>query len=158
MRKFIKKKYGIPCFNYPDVKLGEELLFKLYCTNTGLSPFVVKKLGTPRESIKLSECIFSYIEFKTKPFQALKNWMFSQTITSTKGAFSDLPLSKVTELLPYVDKSLISGKTEKTLDNINIMVQGNPVIYGTGGLHHSCSGKYVSDNQWIILDIDVGFA
>ena len=155
LRKFIKKKYGIPCFNYPDVKLGEELLFKLYCTNTGLSPFVVKKLGTPRESIKLSECIFPYIEFKTKPFQALHKWLMDQTISSTSGAFSDLKLDKVKELLPYIDKSLIK-KTDNTLEKINLMVQGNPVIYGTGGLHHSCSGKYESNDEWIILDIDVG--
>ena len=80
-----------------------------------------------------------------------------QTISSTSGAFSDLKLDKVKELLPYIDKSLIK-KTDNTLEKINLMVQGNPVIYGTGGLHHSCSGKYVSNDEWIILDIDVGFA
>jgi hypothetical protein len=38
------------------------------------------------------------------------------------------------------------------------MVQGNPIIYGTGGLHHSCSGKYESNDEMCILDIDVGLA
>ena len=80
-----------------------------------------------------------------------------QTITSTNGAFSDLPLDNVKELLPFIDKSLIN-KNKNVLEKINLMIQGNPVIYGTGGLHHSCSGKYVSDNQRVILDIDVGFA
>lgn len=72
--------------------------------------------------------------------------MMNQTITSTSGAFSDLSLFDVVEILPYIDKSLINKRTN-TLEKINIMVQGNPVIYGTGGLHHSCSGKYISDDQ-----------
>lgn len=85
--------------------------------------------------------------------------MLTRTITGTKGVFSDLPLSEVTELLPYVDKTLISGKgADKTLKNINLLVQGNPIIYGVGGLHHSRSGKYESNEEMTILDIDVGLA
>ena len=157
LRRDIRSKYKIPCYNYPDVKLGEQLLLTLYCMYTNQNPYDVKQWRTPRPEIKISDCIFPYIEFKTKPFQALKNWLSSRTITSTKGAFSDLPLSEVEELLPYVDPTLISGKNnDKRLDNINILVQGNPIIYGTGGLHHSRSGKYESNESMIILDIDVG--
>ena len=157
LRRDIRSKYKIPCYNYPDVKLGEQLLLTLYCMYTNQNPYDVKQWRTPRPEIKISDCIFPYIEFKTKPFQALKNWLSSRTITSTKGAFSDLPLSEVEELLPYVDPTLISGKnSDKRLDNINILVQGNPIIYGTGGLHHSRSGKYESNESMIILDIDVG--
>ena len=155
LRKNIKQKYKIPCFNYPDVKLGEQLLLTLYCNNTGQNPYTVKQWRSPRPQIKISDCIFPYIEFQTEPFKALKNWLSKQIITSTNGAFSNLPLDNVKELLPFVDKTMINKRT-KTLEKINILIQGNPVIYGTGGLHHSCSGKYVSDNQWVILDVDVG--
>ena len=159
LRRDIRGKYKIPCYNYPDVKLGEQLLLTLYCINTGNNPVTVKQWRSPRDKIKISDCIFPYIEFQTEPFKALKKWMLSRTITSTKGAFSELPLSEVTELLPYVDKTLIAGKgRDRTLKNINIMVQGNPIIYGTGGLHHSRSGKYEANEEMCILDIDVGLA
>ena len=157
LRRDIRSKYKIPCYNYPDVKLGEQLLLTLYCNYTEQNPYFVKQLRSPRSEIKISDCIFPYIEFQTKPFKALKDWLLTRTITGTKGVFSDLPLSEVTELLPYVDKTLISGKgADKTLKNINLLVQGNPIIYGVGGLHHSRSGKYESNEEMTILDIDVG--
>ena len=155
LRRDVRSKYKIPCYNYPDVKLGEQLLLTLYCNTTKQNSYNVKQLRSPRSSIKIKDCIFPYIEFQTEPFKALKNWLLKQVITSTSGAFSDLPLDQIEELLPFVDKKLINKRT-KTLEKINLLIQGNPVIYGTGGLHHSCSGKYVSDNQWVILDIDVG--
>ena len=159
LRRDVRSKYKIPCYNYPDVKLGEQLLLTLYCNTTKQNSYDVKQLRSPRSSIKIKDCIFPYIEFQTEPFKALKNWLLTRTISGTKGAFSDLPLSEVSELLPYVDKTLISGKgKDRTLKNINIMVQGNPIIYGTGGLHHSCSGKYESNDEMCILDIDVGLA
>ena len=162
LRQFIKKKYHIPCYNYPDVKLGEQLLLTLYCQHTKKSPFEVKKLRSPRPVIKLSECIFDYIEFKTKPFQALKSWMEKQVLTTTKDAFSNLPIDKVKELEPYMDPSLIrfkkqkDGTKEKIVENINLYIQDHPVIYGTGGLHHSVCKKYVADDEHMILDVDVG--
>lgn len=161
LRKQIMNSHKIPCLNYPDVKLGEQLLLKLYCDNTNKNPYDVKKLGTPRSSIKLSECIFDYIEFKTPAFKALHEWLLNQTITSTKGAFTDIPVSKITSILDYVDKSLIKMDTKqktKVISNLNISTPWGPIIYGTGGLHHSQSGVYKVDDEWMILDIDVGFA
>ena len=158
LRREIRKKHKIPCLNYPDVKIGEQLLLKLYCDHTGYNQSIVKKWGTPRSSIKLSDCIFDYIEFKTDAFKALKSWLMSKTITSTKGAFSKIPIDQIQSLLPYIDRSLITSnpKNGTTLDNLNILIQDNPIIYGTGGLHHSRKGVYYSDNEWVILDIDVG--
>ena len=43
LRKNIKQKYRIPCFNYPDVKLGEQLLLTLYCAYTGNNSYEVKQ-------------------------------------------------------------------------------------------------------------------
>lgn len=159
LRKQIMSAHQIPCLNYPDVKLGEQLLLKLYCEYTKKNVFDVKKLKSPRSEIKLADCIFDYIKFETPAFKALHEWLLQQTITSTKGAFTKIPLSRVELLLDHVDKSLIGkdGKTgEKFLLNLNIMTPFGPIIYGTGGLHHSQSGVYRADLQHVILDIDVG--
>ena len=43
LRRDVRNKYKIPCYNYPDVKLGEQLLLTLYCINTGNNPFTVKQ-------------------------------------------------------------------------------------------------------------------
>lgn len=161
LRKQIMAAHKIPCLNYPDVKLGEQLLLKLYCEYTHKNVFDVKKLKSPRTEIKLSDCIFDYIKFETPAFNALHQWLLQQTITSTKGAFTKIPLSRVNLIVDYVDKSLIGkdGKTgEKFLLNLNINTPFGPIIYGTGGLHHSQSGVYRSDKDYLILDIDVGFA
>lgn len=159
LRKDIQKMYNLPCLNMADVKIGEELLLKLYCDETGEDPKKLRKSGgSPRKQINIGECIFPYIQFKTKKFQALKDWFASQIITGTNGSFSDLTLDKVESLLPYVDSSTISSNREgeKRLDNINIKIQDSYIVYGTGGAHQSLCGKFVADDEWTILDIDVG--
>ena len=73
LRRDVRSKYKIPCYNYPDVKLGEQLLLTLYCNTTKQNSYDVKQLRSPRSSIKIKDCIFPYIEFQTEPFKALKN-------------------------------------------------------------------------------------
>lgn len=72
LRRDVRSKYKIPCYNYPDVKLGEQLLLTLYCNTTKQNSYDVKQLRSPRSSIKIKDCIFPYIEFQTEPFKALK--------------------------------------------------------------------------------------
>ena len=129
LRQEIKKKFGIPCLNYPDVKIGEQLILSLYCNKTGRNPFELKKLGgTPRPFINLGDCIPKWVNFKTKEFQKIENKFRNTTITSIKGSFSE-----------------------------SIIFHGCKMDYGTGGLH-SCAkpGIYKSDDYWMILDEDIG--
>ena len=151
------KKYKIPCLNYPDVKIGEELLLHLYALETNSNKYELKKLGTPRSEIDLSKCIFDYVKFQTKPFQELLNWFKQQKITSTKGAFSDLPITKVKSLLPFMQISSLE-RDKGIISNINLKVQDLVIDYGTGGLHASLCGVFCADDNYVILDVDVGFA
>lgn len=129
LRQAIKRKFNIPCLNYPDVKIGEQLILSLYCNKTGANPQYLKKLGgTPRPSINLGDCIPKWVNFKTKEFQEIERKFRNTTITSIKGSFNE-----------------------------SVIFHGCKMDYGTGGLH-SCikPGIYSADDYWMILDEDVG--
>ena len=129
LRQKIKAKFGIPCLNYPDVKIGEQLILNLYCNKTGNNLYdIIKRGGTNRLKIALKDCIPKWANFETKEFNSIKKEFQNTVISNIKGEFS---------------KSLIFHNTK--LD------------YGTGGLH-SCikSGVYSADDYWTIIDEDIG--
>lgn len=129
LRQKLQKKFKIPCLNWPDVKIGEQLILKLYSDKTGINSYQLKKQGgTYRNKIALKDCIPPWANFETKEFQQLKKKFESTVIHDIKGEFS---------------------ATVK-FQNVNI-------DYGTGGAH-SCikSGIYEADDYWIILDEDIG--
>ena len=129
LRQKIKAKFGIPCLNYPDVKIGEQLILNLYCNKTGNNLYdITKRGGTSRSKIALKDCIPKWANFETKEFNSIKKEFQNTVISNIKGEFS---------------KSLIFHNTK--LD------------YGTGGLH-SCikSGIYNADDYWTIIDEDIG--
>jgi hypothetical protein len=127
LRADLNKQYNLNCLNFPDVKIGENLFIKLYSEKTGMSWWDVKKLRTYRNEIKLQECIFPYIEFKSEPLKKLLNKIQSTTIKNTKGEFS----------------------FEQNYHGIKL-------IYGTGGIH-ACTyaGIYESNETHIIKSADV---
>lgn len=129
LRQKLQSKFKIPCLNYPDVKIGEQLIINLYCNKTGINFYDLKKQGgTIRKEIKLKDCIPKWANFKTKEFNNIKNEFENTIISDIKGEFS---------------KSLIFHNTK--------------LNYGTGGLH-SCikSGVYTANEYWTIIDEDVG--
>lgn len=129
LRQKLQKKFNIPCINWPDVKIGEQLILKLYSDKTGISLYDLKKYGgTKRTEINLKDCIPHWANFKTKEFNYIKNKFKNTTISSIKGSFNE-----------------------------SLIFHGIKMDYGTGGLH-SCikSGIYESDDYWMILDEDVG--
>lgn len=127
LRKKINNKFKLPCINWNNGKIGEELILKLYCDKTGLNPWEVKKLRSKRLKIALNDCIPLITSFKTDEFNSLKNYFSKQVITHTKGA---------------IDYSLI--------------YKGIKYYYGTGGIHAAIkSGIYESDNDYIIKSCDV---
>ncbi len=127
LRQTLSKRYKMNLLNHSDVKMGEELLLDTYCKKIGVPTYMVKKSGTPRKSMNLKECIPKYVNFKTKPFQALHNKWNKTVITSTKGAIKD-----------------------------SVIFQGIKLDYGTGGVHGSNKGIFESNDDWIIIDSDVG--
>ena len=127
LRKDLQKKYGLKCINFPDSKIGESLILKLYCQKTGLNPWDVKKLRTERSSIALKDCIFPYIQFKTPKFENFLKELKTKVITETKNAFSK-----------------------------SVIFEGLKYDFGLGGIHAARkAGIYESDDKGIIISCDV---
>lgn len=129
LRIKLQKKFGISCLNWPDVKIGEQLILKLYSDKTGISLYDLKKNGgTKRNKIDLKDCIPHWANFETKEFNEIKSKFQNTVISDIKGSFSE-----------------------------SLIFHGIKMDYGTGGLH-SCikSGIYEADDYWMILDEDIG--
>lgn len=129
LRQQLQKKFNIPCLNWPDVKIGEQLILKLYSDKTGFNSYELKKAGgTKRDKIALKDCIPHWANFETSEFNSIKSKFSDTIISSIKGAFSE-----------------------------SLVFHGIKMDYGTGGLH-SCikSGVYEADDYWMILDEDIG--
>lgn len=130
LRSILQSKFNIPCLNYPDVKIGEQLILKLYCDRTNTNIYDIKKKGgTKRNKIYLKDCIPTWANFKTKEFNTLKKQFESSVITNIKGEFS-----------------------------YSVRFHNTIIDYGTGGAHSSLTGIFEADDEWIILDEDVGLA
>ena len=127
LRKGLQTKYGLNCLNFPDSKIGEQLMLKLYCHYTNQSEDDVKKRRTYRNSFKFSECIPDYIKFYTPEFNQLLDYIKSIEVTELKESFK------------YAFE-----------------YKGFTFDLGTGGLH-ACikAGVYTSTDNEIVIDCDV---
>ncbi len=127
LRKIIQAKYDLPCMNWNNGKIGEQLILKLYCEKTNKKYWDVKNQRTYRSEIALRDCVPNNIKFDNAKFNTLLEYFNSKTVTSTKGS---------------VDYSLIH--------------KGIKYYYGTGGIHAAIKcGIYESDDHFIIKSCDV---
>ena len=129
IREQIQHDFHIPCINYPDVKIGEQLMLKLYAQKIGSTSYEVKqKGGTKRNEIRLKDCIPHWTRFETKEFNSILTKFKNTVIKDIKGEFKE-----------------------------SLVFHGQKLDYGTGGLH-SCiaPGVYSADDYWMILDEDIG--
>lgn len=127
LRKSISEKFNIPCINWSDSKIGEQLILKLYCDKTGYRPWEIKKLRSNRSEIALKDIVLPYISFQSKEFNELLDYFNNKIIFETKGSISK-----------------------------SVIYKGFKYDYGTGGIHGCIkSGIYESDNDYIIIDADV---
>lgn len=127
LRKGLLRKYRLNCLNYPDSKIGEELMLKLYCQYTGKKESSVRRLRTHRKSIKFSDCIPSYIKFSTPEFQELLEYLRGIEVQELKDSFK-----------------------------YSLNYNGFVFDLGVGGLH-ACvkAGVYKETEDRIIVDADV---
>ena len=127
LRKGIQTKYGLDCLNYPDSKIGEQLMLKLYCHYTNQSENDVKRRRTHRTLFKFSECIPEYIKFTTPEFNQLLEYIKSIEVTELKESFK------------YAFE-----------------YNGFTFDLGTGGIHGCIkAGVYQSTENEIVIDCDV---
>lgn len=110
-RENLGQKYGKSFMNHNDTKIGKDyFIMRLEesipnsCYNKG------KVRQTRRSSIDLNDCIFDYIKFERPEFNAILEWLKSQTIKETKGVFTDLLESDLGEVAKYAEMRTKSKK------------------------------------------------
>lgn len=134
LRKKIESKFGLPCLNWNNGKIGEQLILKLYCEKTGLNPWDVRELRTYRNKIELKNCIPSYISFKSKEF--------NNVLISFENKI--------------IDKSNFEEKSKNKNRVASLIFKDCKIDYGLGGVHGVCKpGIYQSDDNYIIQTADV---
>lgn len=127
LRKGLQTKYGFNCLNYPDSKIGEQLMLKLYCHYTNQSEDEIKRKRTRRTLFKFIECIPHYIKFQTSEFNQLLDYLKSIEVRELKESFK-----------------------------YSFEYNGFTFDISTGGIHGCIKpGVYKTDEKFIIVDADV---
>lgn len=120
----LTEKYNKSFLNHNDGKIGKDY-FQMELENRGvkLHTFsngkkVIKQ--TKRPTINIGECLFDYYTFNRPECNAVKKWFGQQTITETKGVFSDIEEHALGEVAQYAELVLKKKKfkikpTEKEL-------------------------------------------
>lgn len=134
LRLDVKKEFKIPCLNYNDVKIGEEINKIEYLKNNPhLKASDLKSLKpSSYELFTFGECIPNYVSFKTKEFQNLYN--------SVKDIIVDISSSE---------------KNDKQL--FPFIYNGTKYTIARGGIHSCESGrKLIPNENQLLRDADIG--
>jgi hypothetical protein len=65
LRLDIQEEFGIPCLNYSDSKIGDEMIKKYYCQEKHIDYKQLPKKGYFRKEIAVKNCIADYVVFQT---------------------------------------------------------------------------------------------
>lgn len=135
LRAELSAKYKSDFTNFSDSKIGSEIfihelekLKKGTCFNFFNGKRVAKK--TKRKTIEFHDIILPYVKFERPEFQAILDWIKSQTITETKGVFTDIPEHELGEVAKYT--TLVTKKSKKmdyvpTEKEINAFLKDYPL-------------------------------
>jgi len=126
LRLDIQEEFGIPCLNYSDSKIGDEMIKKFYCTEKNITLSDLPKKGTFRKEISVRSCIADYVVFETPELKA-----FHKRI-----------------------KGMSLGLQDDFKETINFY--NNAYTFAKGGLHTENSPKiFEADENHLIIDWDV---
>jgi hypothetical protein len=131
-REELTRKYARDFMNHNDTKIGKDY-FTMKLEEAGVACYDFGPSGrTPRQTkrpvIHLKDAILPWINFEHPEFNRVMNWLKAQTITETKGVFTDLTAT----------------------------VDGFTFVFGLGGIHGSMESVVVeSDDENVIIDLDV---
>jgi len=123
---------GRDWINFNDTKIGKEF-FTLELEKAGIACYDFGADGrTPRQTkrpvIALREAILPWITFEQPEFNRVLAWLKEQTISETKGVFTDLTAT----------------------------IDGFTFVFGLGGIHGSVENTVVeSDEDHLVVDLDV---
>ena len=131
-REELTRKYDRDFMNHNDTKIGKDY-FVMKLEEAGVACYDFGPKGrTPRQTkrpvIHLKDAILPWINFEHPEFNRVMNWLKAQTITETKGVFTDLTAT----------------------------VNGFTFVFGLGGIHGSVESEVIeSDGEYVIVDLDV---
>jgi hypothetical protein len=126
LRKNIEEEFGIPCLNYSDSKIGDEMIKKYYCQEKGIEYKELPKKGFFRKSIDVKKCIANYIKFETP---------------------------QLTQFLSRI-KSMKMGMNDEFVEEISFY--GKTYTFAKGGLHSVNKPEiFEADDEYEIIDYDV---
>jgi hypothetical protein len=131
-REELTRKYDRDFMNHNDTKIGKDY-FVMKLEEAGVACYDFGPKGrTPRQTkrpvIALKDAILPWIQFEQPEFTRVLNWLKAQSITETKGVFTDLTAT----------------------------INGFTFVFGLGGIHGSMESIVVeSDDDSIIVDLDV---
>jgi len=126
LRQDIQDEFGIPCLNYSDSKIGDEMIKKYYCQEKKLQYSDLPKKGYFRKAVRARDCIAEYVAFQTPELQAFLKHVRKQVFTLT---------DEFKESLEF---------------------KGNIYTFAKGGLHTENKPKiFEADEENLIVDWDV---
>jgi hypothetical protein len=126
LRLDIEKEFDIPCFNYSDSKIGDEIIKKYYCEEKRMDIKELPKKGFFRKTIKVKNCIAKYVTFKT------------------------VQLNQFLKKL----QSMELGMDDDLKEHINFY--DNVYSFMKGGLHTENKPEiFEADDDYLIIDYDV---
>lgn len=126
LRKDIEAEFGIPCMNYSDSKIGDEIIKKFYCQEKGIQYKELPRKGYFRKNINLKNCIAKYVVFETP---------------------------ELSDFLKRIKKTTL-GLQDDFKEELHFY--GNVYSFMKGGLHTENSPKvFEADEEYEIIDWDV---
>lgn len=121
LRVELTEKFGFDCTNFNDTKIGKELFIRTLekekpgiCYTQSARGRKIKQ--TKRDKIVIKNCLFSYLKFDRPEFQAIHAWFKRQTITETKGVFSDQLEHQLGDVAEYAEMKTKRKKINNPLD------------------------------------------
>ena len=125
-REDLTLKYGFDCMNLNDSKIGEQFFMRKIEAENPTAFYKEDSSGkrimkqTKRDRIVIKDCIFDYIRFRTKPFQALHKWFEAQVISETNGVFSDTEEHKLLDVAKYAEMVVKREKFKSKPSDIEV--------------------------------------
>lgn len=126
LRQDIEEEFGIPCLNYSDSKIGDEMIKKYYCEEKKIKYAELPKKGFFRKEIQVKNCIAPYIIFQTKQLRDF---------------YKDIRRRTMRQKDEFLEEISFYGQT---------------YTFAKGGLHSVNKPKvFEADQDYLIIDWDV---
>lgn len=126
LRLDIQEEFGLPCLNFSDSKIGDEIIKKYYCEEKNIDYKQLPNKGFFRKSIDLRYCVANYVKFVTPDLQKFLRKIKTTTL-SIQDDFKE-----------------------------SIQFYNNVYTFAKGGLHTENKPRiFEADEEYEIIDWDV---